>query len=119
MKTAAIIVFFLACPALAIAKVKVPTLPQSEWVDTEVMTNVAINLSNSRTFSWRLEMDASSSNNVLIALGKDGELTPSEWIYQNGTTSISKFANSAFRTTNDVIRVNGVEVNETGDLENE
>ena len=84
MKTAAIIAFcFFACPAFAITKVKVSTLPQSEWADTEVMTNVAINLSNSRTFSWRLEMDASSSNNVLIALGKDtnadGELTPSEW----------------------------------------
>ncbi len=83
MKTAAIIVFFFICPALAITKVKVPTLPQSEWADTEVMANVAINLSNSRTFSWRLEMDASSSNNVLIALGKDsnadGKLTPSEW----------------------------------------
>ena len=52
MKTAAIIAFyFFACPAFAITKVKVPTLPQSEWADTEVMTNVAINLSNSRTFS--------------------------------------------------------------------
>ena len=84
MKTAAIIAFcFFACPAFAITKVKVPTLPQSEWADTEVMTNVVINLSNSRTFSWRLEMDASPTNNVLIALGKDtnadGELTPSEW----------------------------------------
>ena len=77
------IILFLTSPALAITKVKVPTLPQSEWADTEVMTNVTINLSNSRTFSWRLEMDASPSNNVLIALGKDtnsdGELTPSEW----------------------------------------
>ena len=80
------IILFLTSPVLAITKVKVPTLPQSEWADTEVMTNVAINLSNSRTFSWRLEMDASPTNNVLIALGKDtnadGELTPSEW----GTT---------------------------------
>jgi hypothetical protein len=77
------IILFLTSPAFAITKVKVPTLQQSEWADTEVMTNVAINLSNSRTFSWRLEMDASPSNNVLIALGKDtngdGELTPSEW----------------------------------------
>ena len=74
---------FLATPAFAITKIKVSTLPQSEWADTEVMTNVAINLSNSRTFSWRLEMDASPTNNVLIALGKDtnddDELTPSEW----------------------------------------
>ena len=77
------IALFLASQAFAITKVKVSTLPQSEWADTEVMTNVAINLSNSRTFSWRLEMDASQSNNVLIALGKDtnadGELTPNEW----------------------------------------
>jgi hypothetical protein len=77
------IILFLACSAFAITKVRVPTLPQSEWADTEVMTNVTINLSNSRTFSWRLEMDASPTNNVLIALGKDtnsdGELTPSEW----------------------------------------
>ena len=44
------IALFLASQAFAITKVKVPTLPQSEWADTEVMTNVAINLSNSRTF---------------------------------------------------------------------
>ena len=77
------IVLSLASSTFAFTKIKVSTLPQSEWADTEVMTNVAINLSNSRTFSWRLEMDASPSNNVLIALGKDtnddGELTPSEW----------------------------------------
>ena len=77
------IILFLACSAFAITKVRVPTLPQSEWADTEVMTNVTINLSNSRTFSWRLEMYTSPTNNVLIALGKDtnddGELTPSEW----------------------------------------
>ena len=58
MKPAAIITLdFFASPAFAFTKVKVPTLPQSEWVDIEVMTNVAINLSNSRTFSWRLEME--------------------------------------------------------------
>ena len=78
-----VVILFLAIPVFAFTKVKMPTLPQSEWADTEVMTNVAINLSNSRTFSWRLEMEASPSNNVLIALGKDtnddGELTPSEW----------------------------------------
>jgi hypothetical protein len=70
MKTIAIIaLFFLTSPAFAITKVKVPTLPQSEWADTEVMTNVTINLSNSRTFSWRLEMDASPTNNVLMGVG--------------------------------------------------
>ena len=84
MKTIAIIaLFFLTSPTFAFTKVKVPTLPSSDWADTEVMTNVAINLSNSRTFSWRLEMYTSPTNNVLIALGKDtnddGELTPSEW----------------------------------------
>ena len=51
-------ILFLTIPAFAITKVKVPILPQSEWADTEVMTNVAINLSNSRTFSWRLEMES-------------------------------------------------------------
>ena len=52
------IVLSLASSTFAFTKIKVSTLPQSEWADTEVMTNVAINLSNSRTFSWRLEMES-------------------------------------------------------------
>jgi hypothetical protein len=52
------IALFLASPTFAITKIKVPTLPQSEWADAEVMTNVVINLSNSRTFSWQIEMES-------------------------------------------------------------
>ena len=62
----------------------VPTMPEAEWDDTEVVTNAALPAAraDSRVFSFMLELDATASNNVEVAFGRDadhdGELSRGE-----------------------------------------
>ena len=62
----------------------VPALPPVEYDDTEVVTNTTIHAirSDARLFDFTLELDATPSNNVEIAFGReadaDGELSRQE-----------------------------------------
>ena len=51
----------------------VPTMPEAEWDDTEVVTNAALPTAraDSRVFAFSLELDATASNNVEVAFGRD------------------------------------------------
>lgn len=53
----------------------VPTMPESEWDDTEVVTNSALPAvrADSRVFAFSLELDATASNNVEVAFGRDAD----------------------------------------------
>ena len=53
----------------------VPEMPESEWDDTEVVTNAALPAAraDSRVFSFTLELDATPSNNVEVAFGRDAD----------------------------------------------
>jgi len=61
---------FVLAAALAL-----PTLPPAEHDDTEVVTNVALPAvsADSRVFSFRLELDATPSNNVSLVFGRDAD----------------------------------------------
>ena len=56
--------------------VSVPTLPESEFLDTEVSTNVAFNAtrSDARSFGVSMEFTGTESNCVQIAFGRDADL---------------------------------------------
>ena len=51
----------------------VPTMPEAEWDDTEVVTNAVLPTAraDSRVFAFSLELDATASNNVEVAFGRD------------------------------------------------
>ena len=51
----------------------VPTMPEVEWDDTEVVTNAVLPTAraDSRVFAFSLELDATASNNVEVAFGRD------------------------------------------------
>ncbi len=53
----------------------VPEMPESEWDDTEVVTNAALPVvrADSRVFAFSLELDAPESNNVEVAFGRDAD----------------------------------------------
>ena len=55
------------------ASVVLPTLPEAELDDTEVVTNAALPgvHFDSRLFAFSLELNATSSNNVEVAFGHD------------------------------------------------
>lgn len=55
------------------ATLAIPALPPAECADTEVVTNVALPAvcAESRVFSFRLELDATPSNNVSLVFGRD------------------------------------------------
>ena len=57
------------------AALSLPTLPPAEYADTEVVTNVALPAvrADSRVFSFRLELDATPSNNVSLVVGRDAD----------------------------------------------
>ena len=65
----------MACAAVAFAspRIEVSALPQSEYADTEVATNVALNVSAARLERLTLSVafETSETNEVLVALGAD------------------------------------------------
>ena len=58
---------------LLAAALSFPALPPAEYDDTEAVTNVAIPSlrADSRIFAFRLELDATPSNNVSLVFGRD------------------------------------------------
>ena len=62
-----------AITLLLAAALSVPALPPAEYDDTEAVTNVALPSlrADSRVFSFRLELDATPSNNVSLVFGRD------------------------------------------------
>ena len=62
-----------AAAAFASARIEVSALPQSEYADTEVSTNVALNVSAARLERLTLSVafETSETNEVLVALGAD------------------------------------------------
>ena len=70
---AAVIAFF---PLAAFAKaIVVPSLPVSQYADTEVTTNIAFNAirSDVKTFELNFLLECSSSNCIQVALGRDAD----------------------------------------------
>ena len=59
--------------AFASARVEVPTLPLGEYADTEVSTNVALNVNAARLERLTLSVafESCETNEVLVALGAD------------------------------------------------
>ncbi len=57
------------------ASFAVPGMPEAEWDDTEVVTNAALPVvrADSRVFAFSLELDATESNNVEVAFGRDAD----------------------------------------------
>ena len=57
------------------ASFAVPEMPEAEWDDTEVVTNAALPAAraDSRVFAFTLELDATASNNVEVAFGRDAD----------------------------------------------
>ena len=57
------------------ASIVAPAMPPPGCDDTEVVTNVALPAvrADSRLFALRLELDATSSNNVEVAFGRDAD----------------------------------------------
>ena len=71
-------------PLFLATSFSVPTMPEAEWDDTEVVTNAVLPTAraNSRVFAFLLVLDATASNNVEVAFGRDadndGELSRGE-----------------------------------------
>ena len=61
--------------ALGSFGIEVPALPQSEFADTEVSTNVALSVgaARNRRLVFSVELQASPSNNVEVAVGCDAD----------------------------------------------
>ena len=80
----AIQLFTLSAAIASAERIALPTLPATDFADTEVSTNISITpFIGSRTFSVALSLDATASNNVEVAVGNDaapvdGVLSPSE-----------------------------------------
>ncbi len=57
------------------ASFAMPEMPEAEWDDTEVVTNAALPAAraDSRVFAFTLELDATASNNVEVAFGRDAD----------------------------------------------
>ena len=76
-------------PAVAFG-VTVETLPQSEYADTEVSTNIpfAVSFDTMSRVNFALSLDASPSNSVEVSIGEDanadGNLSPEEAVYTFG-----------------------------------
>ena len=60
---------------LLAASIVAPAMPPSDCDDTEAVTNVALPAvrADSRLFALRLELDATPSNNVEVAFGRDAD----------------------------------------------
>ena len=65
----------LSAPVLAAARVVVPSLPESEFADSEVSTNVAFRTDRRgvKALDVRVEFTASVSNCVEVAFGRDAD----------------------------------------------
>ena len=80
---------FLLLPAVAPC-VTVESLPQSEYADTEVSTNIpfAVSFDTMSRMNFSLSLDASPSNSVEVSIGEDangdGNLSPEEVAYTFG-----------------------------------
>ena len=75
MKTVFVIVSLLALPVFAAHGVNVAQLPDSEFADTEVVTNVVLSLScdDISRLQLTIDLEASPSNNVEVAVGHDAD----------------------------------------------
>ena len=62
-----------AAAAFASPRIEVSALPQSEYADTEVSTNVALNVSAARLerLTFSVAFESCETNEVLVALGAD------------------------------------------------
>ena len=84
MRFVAIVLSLLLPVSATAGVVSVSSLSTPEFVDTEVVTNVAFNVgrSDTKTFEVRMEFSGTVSNNVQIAFGRDrdsdGDLAPEE-----------------------------------------
>ena len=80
----------LALLPMAALAVTVETLPPSEFADTEVSTNIAVVVDRSMMtrIEFTVELDATPTNNVEVAIGTDangdGNLAPEEAAYVFG-----------------------------------
>ena len=87
-------------PAVAFG-VTVETLPQSEYADTEVSTNIpfAVSFDTMSRVNFALSLDASPSNSVEVSIGEDangdGNLSPEESAYTFGFDCGRWFTRSA------------------------
>ena len=87
-------------PAVAFG-VTVETLPQSEYADTEVSTNIpfAVSFDTMSRMNFSLSLDASPSNSVEVSIGEDangdGNLSPEEAAYTFGFDCGRWFTRSA------------------------
>ena len=65
-----------AAAAFASARIEVSALPQSEYADTEVATNVALNVSAARLerLTFSVVFESCETNEVLVALGADTDV---------------------------------------------
>ena len=70
---ATVLCMAFAATAFASARVEVSALPSCEYADTEVSTNVALNVSAARLERLTLSVafETSETNEVLVALGAD------------------------------------------------
>ena len=61
--------------AFASARVEVPTLPASVYADTEVSTNIALNINAARLgrLTFAVTFESCETNEVLVALGADAD----------------------------------------------
>ncbi len=62
-------------PLFLATSFSVPMMPEAEWDDTEVVTNSVLPAAraDSRVFAFSLELDATASNNVEVAFGRDAD----------------------------------------------
>jgi len=61
--------------AFAAGTIHVPTMPESEWLDTEVSTNISFNASGRelRKIDVDMQFAGTPTNNVQIAFGRDAD----------------------------------------------
>ena len=87
-------------PAVAFG-VTVETLPQSEYADTEVTTNIpfAVSFDTMSRMNFSISLEASPSNSVEVSIGEDtngdGNLSPEEAAYAFGFDCGRWFTRSA------------------------
>ena len=99
---------FSTCAALA---VEVATLPEAEFADTEVSTNVAlaVGAARNRRLVFSVELQASPSNNVEVAVGcdadADGRLSLAESALVVGYDCGEWFVRSAAKNDAEVVPV--------------
>ena len=109
MKTS-VCLFAVLVSACAFA-VELPALPPSEFADTEVSTNVALSVcaARNRRLVFSVELQASPSNNVEVAIGcdadADGRLSLAESALVVGYDCGEWFVRSAAKNDAEVVPV--------------